>query len=103
MDQITIETLTTTAGIVGVVMVVIQVLKVLVPMDFTASVLRRIALVTGTGLFIVVALTSGPGEGTNTALFWVIVAINGLITGLAATGLFETVKYGTDRVIESSE
>lgn len=98
MEQITLESLATVAGVVAAVAIVVQAIKVVYPGSLSAYALRTLSLVTGLVLWLVVTGFSEIPEDANVVLFWVLAALNGLVAGLAASGAVDTAKYGLDRI-----
>lgn len=101
MGEITIDTMLTVTGVTLVIGIVLQGLKVMVS-GLTTQWLRRIALILGIVLMVVVSFASGVPEGTNAVIFGLVAAVNGIVAGLAAGAAFDTIKYGDSRVVTGS-
>lgn len=101
MESITIDTLLSIAGIVLVTGLVVEAVKWVYPGEIASKWLRLGSMLLAVALTIVVAAAVGVEDGANMILAWVVVVINGIIAGMAASAGFDTIKYGTARVVES--
>lgn len=102
MDEFTLSSLATIAGVTVAAGIITQVVKLLFD-NLSAVSIRRVALLSGIVLYVAAGFAVGVDPALNTFAAVLLFLLNGSIAGLAASAVYDTARFGEDRTTTKTE